>query len=175
MPKTSKKQIDEDDKKFLSILQNNSGDSIENIAEKCGFSKQKACRIEKRLKKNNIIWGYPPIINYSDMSLIHYIGLFKRSPVPFDKETIKEVTKGALEDRFQVDNIKIESVLFVHGEFDLIISFTAPNVVIMKKFCDKLMSVFSKYIDSYSIHETIVPVRKQGIKNPIIGKQDEFF
>jgi DNA-binding Lrp family transcriptional regulator len=171
----SKKQIDEDDKKFLSILQNNSGESIENIAEKCGFSKQKACRIEKRLKKNNIIWGYAPIINYSDMSLIHDTGLFKRSPVPFDKETIEEVTKGALEDRFQGDNIKIESVLFVHGEFDWIISFTAPNVIIMEKFCDKLMSVFSKYIDSYSIHETIVNVRKQGIKNPIIGTQEEFF
>jgi len=52
MPKSSRKQIDEDDKKFLKILQKNSGDSIESIAKRCGFSRQKVWRIKKRQKKN---------------------------------------------------------------------------------------------------------------------------
>ena len=47
MPKSSRKQISEDDKKFLSVYRKNSGDSIENIAKKCGFSKQKVGRIKK--------------------------------------------------------------------------------------------------------------------------------
>ena len=51
MPKSSRKQIGEDDKKFLKVLQKNSGDSIENIAKNCGFSKQKVGRIKKRLEK----------------------------------------------------------------------------------------------------------------------------
>ena len=41
MPKSSKKQINEDEKKFLRVYGINSGDSIENIAKNCGFSRQK--------------------------------------------------------------------------------------------------------------------------------------
>ena len=47
MPKSSRKQTDEAEKKLLKILQKNSGDSIENIAKKCGFSKQKVWRIKR--------------------------------------------------------------------------------------------------------------------------------
>jgi len=58
MPKSSKKQINEDEKKLLKVLQTSSGDNIENIAKKCGFSRQKVSRIKKRLEKDKTIWGY---------------------------------------------------------------------------------------------------------------------
>ena len=50
MPKSSKTQIDADEKKFLKILQQNTDDSIENIAKRCGFSRQKVWRIKKDWK-----------------------------------------------------------------------------------------------------------------------------
>ena len=51
MPKSGKKQIYEDNKKFLKILRTNSGDSIESIAKKCGFSRQKVGESKKDWKK----------------------------------------------------------------------------------------------------------------------------
>jgi hypothetical protein len=81
---------------------------------------------------------------------------------------VEDVMKGHLGDRLPEGDIKIDNALFVHGEYDWIISFTAPNVKMMKKFIDKLLVIFGEYIDSYSIQETIIPVRKQGIKNPLV-------
>jgi DNA-binding Lrp family transcriptional regulator len=173
MPKSSKEQVDENEKKLLRILQQNSGNNIGQIAKKCGFTRQKISRIKKRLEKNNTIWGYPPVTDYSNMDLIHYTALFKRTPAPLSKELVEDVTKGFLEDRFPEGNINIENVLYVHGEYDWIISFTAPDIIMMKKFLERLMNIFGEYIDSYLVHETIIPIRKQGIKNPIVEKHSD--
>ncbi len=174
MPKSSKKQIDEDDKTFLKMLQKNSGDSPENIAKKCGFSRQKVWRIKKRLEKDKTIWGYHAVVDPEKLDLKHFTVLFKRTTVPLNKEIVDDVTKGYLEDRFPEGNINIENVLYVHGEYDWIISFTAPNIWMMKKFCDMLMNIFGDFIARYSVHETMVSIRKQGIKNPISEKQGDF-
>ena len=56
MPKSSKEQIDLDEKKVVSELQRNSKESIDVIAKRCGFSRQKVWRIIKRLEKNKTIW-----------------------------------------------------------------------------------------------------------------------
>ena len=53
MPKSSKKQIVEDEKKIIKELQKNSKGSIVAIAKRCGCSKQKVRRIIKRLEKEN--------------------------------------------------------------------------------------------------------------------------
>ena len=63
MPKSSKKQIDEDEKKVIAALQKNSKESIDKIAKKCGFSRQKVWRIIKRLENNQTIWGYHAVVD----------------------------------------------------------------------------------------------------------------
>ena len=55
MPKNSSEQIDVDEKKVIRELQRNSKESIDKIAKKCGFSRQKVWRIIKRLEKNKTI------------------------------------------------------------------------------------------------------------------------
>ena len=40
MPKSSKEQIDFDEKKVIKELQKNSKESIDKIAKKCGFSRK---------------------------------------------------------------------------------------------------------------------------------------
>ncbi len=174
MPKISKEQINEDEKKLLKILQQNSNHSIEHIAKNCGFTTQKLLRIKKRLEKNNIIWGYSAVTDYKNIDLNHFTVLFKRTANPLNKEVVEDVTKGFLEDRFPEGNINIENVLYVHGEYDWIISFTALDTLTMKKFCDKLIKIFGDFIASYSIHQTIIPIRKQGIKNPTAEEYGDF-
>jgi hypothetical protein len=79
-----------------------------------------------------------------------------------------------LEDSFPEGKIRIENVLYVHGDYDWIISFTAPDTLTMKQFCDKLIKKYGDFIDSYSVHQTIIPIRKQGIKNPSAQEQGIF-
>ncbi|KYK33785.1 MAG: hypothetical protein AYK22_06110 [Thermoplasmatales archaeon SG8-52-3] len=174
MPKNSKKQIIEDEKKVLEILMQNSNQSIDELAKNCNFSTQKLLRIKKRLEKNNIIWGYSAITDYNNLDLKHYTVLFKRTTNPLNKEIVDDVTKGFLENRFPEGKITIENVLYVHGEYDWIVSFSTPNTLTMKQFCDRLIKIFGDFISDYSIHQTIIPIRKQGIKNPNASKQRDF-
>jgi len=69
MPKSSKKQIDDDEKVVVQKLQKNSKESIDKIAKKCGFSRQKVWRIIKRLEKNKTIWGYHAIVDNKKITL----------------------------------------------------------------------------------------------------------
>ena len=57
MPKSSQKQIDNDEKEVIRELQKNSKESIDKIAKRCGFLRQKAWRIIRRLEKDKTIWG----------------------------------------------------------------------------------------------------------------------
>jgi len=174
MPKNNQDKIDEDEKKVLKTLQQNSNHSIEHLAKNCGFTTQKLLRIKKRLENNNIIWGYSAVTDYKNIDLKHFTVLFKRTTNPLNKEVIEDVTKGFLEDSFPEGKIIIENVLYVHGEYDWIISFIAPDTLTMKKFCDKLIKKFGDYIASYSVHQTIITIRKQGIKNPTAEEQGNF-
>ena len=72
MPKRSKKQIKIDETKILQELEKNANKSINEIANKCNFSRQKVWRTIKRLEKNNTIWGYVTIIDHEKQDLNSY-------------------------------------------------------------------------------------------------------
>jgi len=175
MPKISREQIELDEEKVLRELKKDSKQSIDVIGKKCGFSRQKVWRIIKKLENDETIWGYATLTNDDRRGLKHYTALVKRNSKPFSKEIVDDIMKGHLGDRLPEGDIEIDDALFVHGEFDWIISFTAPDVKMMKKFCDKLMFIFGDFIESYSVLETIISVRKEGIKNPSAKKLADYF
>jgi len=55
MSKSSKYQIEEDEKKLLSEQVKNSNENIETIATHCGFSRQKTWRFIKQLEAKGLI------------------------------------------------------------------------------------------------------------------------
>ena len=175
MPKSSQEQIEKDEQTIVKELQKNAKQSIDKIAEKCGFSRQKVWRVIKKMEEDKTILGYPALINYDKFGLKHYTALFKRNSKPFGEDIVEDIMKGHLGDRLPEGDIKIDNALFVHGEYDWIISFTAPNIMMMKKFIDKLMAIFGEFIESYSVQETIITVRRQGIKNPMAKELADYF
>ena len=53
MPKVSARQIEIDEKRVIRELQKDSNQSIDAIAKRCGFSRQKVWRMIKKLEKSN--------------------------------------------------------------------------------------------------------------------------
>jgi DNA-binding Lrp family transcriptional regulator len=86
MPKSSKQRLVHDEKKILDLLRTNANESIDVIAKKCRFSRQKVWRIIKKLEKNMTIWGYTAICDDESYNLKHFTMLIKRTTVPFDKK-----------------------------------------------------------------------------------------
>jgi DNA-binding Lrp family transcriptional regulator len=171
MPKNSRKQIDEDEKKILHELQGNGKGSIDAVAKKCGFSRQKVWRIIKRLENNKTIWGYCAVADDEKIDVTHYTMLVKRTIVPIGEKLKDMISKEELDGYFPELNITLEDCLYVNGNYDWIISFTAPGIREMKIFCEKLLHKFSEHVESYEILETIITIEKQGIKNPSIDEQ----
>ena len=176
MPKSSKKQIDEDEKKFLKILQKNSGDSIESIAKKCGFSRQKVWRIKKRLEKNKTIWGYSAVVDDDKLDLKRYFVLIKRTSKPAPKEKLDVVIGRELKKESAKIGVDLECSFYIHGSFDWLICITASHIKQVKKFSETFSTLFAEgYVSDVQVLEVIFPVEKNGIVNPNVKEIEDLF
>ena len=174
MPKSSKKQIDEDEKKVIRELQRNSKESIDKLAKKCGFSRQKVWRIIKRLENNKTIWGYHAVVDNEKINMKSYVMLIKRTNEPIGTAIDKIIKDSLAEIGKQVEvNVQVNS--YLHGIYDWMFCFTAQDIRQAKKFSEILTCEFSKYIGEIHILEEIFPIKKCETLNPNIDKLKEFF
>ena len=175
MPKSSKRQIDEDEKKLLKVLKENSGDSIEIIAKKCGFSRQKVWRIKKRLEKNNTIWGYPAVVDDEQIGLKKYLILIKRTRKPVTTEKLEIPIKGELRKELEKIGISIEFSLLTMGDYDLALCVTGLGPKELMILSNKLTSLFGDNIADVKILDVLFPLQICGIDNPNMEQLKDFF
>jgi DNA-binding Lrp family transcriptional regulator len=174
MSKSSRDQIDQDEKKLLSELVKNSKENIETIAKHCGFSRQKTWRFIKRLEDKKLIWGYTAIFNEEKIGLTHFVLMVKRTAKQLEEKTINTIVSRKLEDLVAEIGITIESSSYVHGEYDWIITFTADDIKQAKKFSDSVVALHPGVIEKMTILQTLIFIRKQYILNPEKKKLKDF-
>jgi len=174
MVKVSREQMDKDEKKILAELQKNAQESIDMLAKRCGFSRQKVWRIVKRLEKSRLIWGYSAIIDDKKNDMNHYTLLVKRSTKKLDEKTIDIITSRKLEDIVGNIGATIENSYYVNGEYDWVITFTARNIVQAKKFCESLLALHPGVIEKTVLLETLFFVKNHYILNPESKKLRDF-
>jgi len=168
-----KETITGDEAQVLALLERHAKESIDEIAKQCGFSRQKVWRIIKLLEERKIIWEYTAVVDGTARNLKHFMILIKRNSTPLDQDVRKEIILRKIDD-FPEGLVKIEDIYFTHGIADWVLTFYAPDIVSAKKYVDLTFNRFSKYIQEYSIVETLVTVRKMGLKNPQISKLIEY-
>ena len=175
MPKSSKKQINEDEKKILKVLQTSSGDNIENIAKKCGFSRQKLWRIKKRLEKDKAIWGYNAVFDDEKLGLRRYLILIKRTNNPLSAKQIDIITSKKLKQVSSKLGVSIESSFFIHGSYDWFFCITAESIREVKKVIEAFTYLLKDFISEVQVQEVIFSVEKNNFTNPNLGHIEEFF
>jgi DNA-binding Lrp family transcriptional regulator len=174
MPKSSTQQLIKDEKKILDALQSNANESIDVIAKKCGFSRQKVWRIIKKLEKNKTIWGYTAVYDNEQYHLKRFTMLLKRTTVPVDGKMINEILTQRLDDILPGSIIKIENIEYVNGYYDGIFTFLAEDIVTAKRFCERFNAKYSPYVANLEILESILVIRKQTVRNPRIKEQIQY-
>lgn len=173
MPKMSMKQIDADEKKIAAELEKNSNESIDKLAKRCHFSRQKVWRIIKKLEKNETIWGYHAIVDYEKLQMKRYILLIKKSHRPV-RNLVDTIISREIEQKSTEIGVNILSSEYLHGAFDWHISFTAEDIRDAKKFCEIINRQFPDHISEIQLFEVIFPVKHCNIKNPNKEKLKEF-
>jgi DNA-binding Lrp family transcriptional regulator len=174
MSKSSKDQIDQDEKKILSELVKNSNENIETIAKHCGFSRQKTWRFIKQLEAKGLIWGYTAVFDEGKIGLTHFILMVKKSIKKADEKAVETIISTKAEDIAAKLGVTIESSYYVHGEYDWILTFTAEDIKAAKKFSDSLIVLNPGFIEKITIMQTLMFIRKQYILNPDKKKLKDF-
>jgi len=175
MPKSSKEQIDFDEKKVIKELQKNSKESIDKIAKRCGFSRQKVWRIIKKLEKEKTIWGYNAVIDDEKIKLKKYIFLLKRNNKPISVEKLELACSGKIKKELAKRGIDIDFNLLVHGDYDLVMCATSPSIKETIILSNSLSTFFGEYIADIKILDVIFPIQKGGLDNPKISELKDFF
>jgi len=174
MAKSSKKQIDQDEKRVIEQLQRNSNESIDKIAKTCGFSRQKVWRIVKRLENNKTIWGYTAVPDKEKQGMHHYIMLIKRSNAPAG-DIIDTVIDGFKKYSAKNLGIYVQTACVLQGSYDMLLCFTAKDISGAKRFTEMINKKYSAYISDIMMLEDIFSIRISGMMNPKVDDLKEFF
>jgi len=156
MSKSSKDQIEQDEKKILSELMKNSKENIDTIAKHCGFSRQKAWRIIKQLEAKKLIWGYTAVIDEEKIGQTHFIIMIKRTLEKIEEKVVDIIVSTKTEELAKEFGITIESSAYLHGEYDWMLTFTAKDIKLAKKFSDKLVMLYPSGTEKITILQTLM-------------------
>ena len=173
MPKNSREQIDADEKKVIRELQKNSKESIDKIAKRCGFSRQKVWRTIKRLEKNKTIWGYYAVVDNEKLDMKRYIMLIKRSNKPIG-DAINKIIDLTMPCKGEEIDVDVICSSYLHGHYDWMLIFTANDIKNAKKFSELLTKEYQHVISEIHLLEDIFSVKKCGVVNPDLEKIREF-
>jgi len=170
MAKNSKKQIEEDEIKVIAELQKNSNENIGTIAKKCGFSRQKAWRIIKRLEEEKTIWGYRAIVNNKKVDMHGYILLVKGKRLPINNSFEKDIVERKIDKIGAEMGVTVDNSYWLNGSYDGMLSFSAKDLKQAKKFQEMYLKTFNGNIVELNLLEKMVIVKEGGFLNPNIKK-----
>ena len=174
MIKSSRDQIDQDEKKLLSELVKNSNEKIDSIAKHCGFSRQKAWRIIKHLEEKGVIWGYTAIFDEEKIGQKHFMLMINRTMEKMEEKVVDIIISSKTNALAKELGVTIESSAYVHGVYDWIMTITAENILQAKQFSDALVTLYPRGTEKITILQTMMFIRKQYILNPDRKKLKEF-
>lgn len=162
MAKMSRKQMEKDERRILLELQNDSSQSLDRLAKKTRFSRQKVWRIVKILNENKDIWGYTAIVDEEKLGMKTYLLLFK-SGIADISELFDTSGFNKLVDK---EGIILRDVVWSQGLYDGYISFLARDIPHAKQLQRILSDLFPDQIMDTSIMESIKCIQRGGQSNP---------
>lgn len=174
MARKSEKQIKKDESKILAALKQNARGSIENIAKKYHFSRQKVWRIIKRLEETKEIWGYYTVVDEEKLDRKRFIILITRSTEPIDN-AIQKIIDLTLHKKGAEIGIEVESSSYLHGRYDWMFIISADDMKSAKRFSHLLIKEYQMWVNEVHILEDIFPIKKCGIVNPNAEKLKDFY
>jgi len=166
MAKTSKQQIEVDERKVIDQLQKNCMENLDVFAKKCGFSRQKVWRIIKNLEREKIVWGYTAVVDPVMLKKKHYMLLMKRNTQKINQKIVEILLSREFESVVTNLGITIETSSYVHGEYDWIATFLAPDIIHAKKFSELVKTTYPDTFQDIDLVETLFDIKKQNIFNP---------
>jgi len=171
----SNRNITEDEKKrnILKSLVENPRRSDREIASRLNSYRQKVWRERKSFEREKIVWGYTTIVDESKYNHVVYLVLLKLKPM--SKELADLMTRRIRTNEPEKQDVRQLNVLFVNGEYDWLIMFSAPNHATARRYYDSLRLVYSEFLlEKPTIVDLNFALVREGKANPELMKLYEF-
>jgi len=175
MSKTSREQINKQEFMVMKELIINGKASVNGLANKFKFSRQKIWRMLKSLEKRKVIVGYHAVIDRKQLGLQKYTFLIKRSIGPTEKNNLDALLGSAIQKKADAMDIIIDTFSYVNGRYDFSFSIYAKDLIQAKKFSFALINIFNVIIEDITVLEELVPIIEDGILHPDRKSLTEFF
>jgi DNA-binding Lrp family transcriptional regulator len=139
------------------------------IAKKLNTYRQKIWRHRKQLEDTNKIWGYTAITNESERNHVVYLILIKMKPM--DEKLSSLIINRNIKKEPSKQKIRLINVLYVNGEYDWLIMFSAPDHKTARRYYDSLRVAYNDYLlEKPKIIDVNFTLIREGKINPDIKK-----
>ena len=163
-----------DEKSVLSHLIKDPTRSAREIAKELKSYRQKVWREKTRFEEEKVIWGYTAIVNEEKMNHVLYLILLKTKPMSKEFADIL-IMRKLLQREPEKQNVRLINVLYVNGEYDWIIMFSAPDHAIARRYYDSVRIDYEKLlIEKPVIIDVNFSIIREGKINPEIKRIYEF-
>lgn len=159
--------------KILDQLLKDPTRSIQNIAKSLKTYRQKIWRHKKKLEDNNTIWGYTAVVDTTKSGHVTYLVMMKVRPMTKDFSDI--IIRRLIRSEPKKQDVNLLNVLYVNGEYDWVIMFSAPDHTIARRYYDTLRMVYSDHlIEKPAIVDVNFALMREGKVNPEIERLYDF-
>jgi len=147
--------------------------SIREIAKELGSYRQKVWRRKKVLEEDNVVWGYTSVVDESKINHVLYLVLLKMKPM--NKELAKLIINRMIMGEYYKQKVRLINVLYVNGEYDWILMFSAQNHSTARRYYDSLRLAYEDYLlEKPVIVDVNFSLMREGKINPEIERLYEF-
>ena len=161
------------DDEVLGCLLDDPTRSAREVAKKLGSYRQKIWRQKKKLEDDKVVWGYTAIVDEMTMKRVLYIVLLKLKPMSSELADviIERLTTG----RPQRENVRLITSLYLNGEYDWLVMFSAPNHAMARRYYDSLRLSYAEHlIEKPVIVDVNFTVVREGKLNPKLEELRDF-
>ena len=147
--------------------------SLRDIAKELESYRQKMWREKRKLERENIVWGYTAVVDESKFNHVLYVVLLKMKPM--NKELAELIITRKIREEPKKQNVRLINVLYVNGEYDWMIMFSAPNHATARRYYDSLRIAYHDHLlEKPVIIDINFSLVREGKINPEVQKLKEY-
>jgi uncharacterized protein with GYD domain len=120
-----------------------------------------------------VIWGYTAVVDESILNHVMYIILMKMKPMSAE---LADLMKNRIVKREPAkQDVRLLNVLYVNGEYDLLVMFTGPDHSTARRYYDSLRVAYDEHlIEKPVIIDVNLSLMREGKINPNISKLTDY-
>jgi DNA-binding Lrp family transcriptional regulator len=147
--------------------------SVRARASELRSYRQKVWRHRRKLEQDHVVWGYTAVLDEAALGNVMYLVLMRMKPL--DKGLAELIIRRQTMGEFHKQRVRLLNVLYVNGEYDWLIMFSAPDHATARRYYDSIRVSYEEYLlDRPVIIDVNFSVIREGKVNPELKRLYDF-